>query len=51
MKLEANCLMVQRVIQTQEHKVKKIARKYRDKPYFFFFGRGMASGNCSLKVR
>jgi glucosamine--fructose-6-phosphate aminotransferase (isomerizing) len=43
MKLKQLPDVVQRVIQTQEHKVKKIARKYRDKPYFFFFGRGMAS--------
>lgn len=35
--------VVERVIQTQEDKVKQIARKYRDKPFFFFFGRGMAS--------
>jgi glucosamine--fructose-6-phosphate aminotransferase (isomerizing) len=43
MKLKQMPDVVERVIQTQEHKVKKIARKYRDKPYFFFFGRGMAS--------
>jgi glucosamine--fructose-6-phosphate aminotransferase (isomerizing) len=35
--------VVERVIQTQENKVKKIAKKYRDKPYFFFFGRGTGS--------
>jgi len=43
MKLKQMPDVVERVIQTQEGKVKKIARKYRDKPYFFFFGRGMAS--------
>jgi len=35
--------VVERVIQSQENKVKQIAKKYRDKPYFFFFGRGIAS--------
>jgi glucosamine--fructose-6-phosphate aminotransferase (isomerizing) len=35
--------VVQRVIQTQEQKVRNIAKKYRDRPYFFFFGRGMTS--------
>jgi len=35
--------VVERVIHTQEDKVKQIARKYRDKPYFFFFGRGISS--------
>jgi len=35
--------VVEKVIKTQEGRVKKIARKYRSKPYFFFFGRGMAS--------
>ena len=34
--------VVEKVIKTQEGKVKKIAKKYRSKPYFFF-GRGMAS--------
>jgi glucosamine--fructose-6-phosphate aminotransferase (isomerizing) len=34
--------VVERVIRTQEGKVKQIARKYRDKPYFFF-GRGISS--------
>lgn len=35
--------VVERVIKTQEGKVKQIAKKYRDKPFFFFFGRGIAS--------
>jgi len=35
--------VVERVIQTQEDKVKQIARKYRDEHYFFFFGRGIGS--------
>ena len=43
MKLKQMPDMVERVIQTQDDKVKQIAKKYRDKPYFFFFGRGMAS--------
>jgi len=43
MKLKQMPDMVERVIQTQEGKVKQIARKYRDKPYFFFFGRGIGS--------
>jgi len=43
MKLKQIPDVVERVIRTQEDKVKKIAKKYRDKPYFFFFGRGMAS--------
>jgi glucosamine--fructose-6-phosphate aminotransferase (isomerizing) len=43
MKLKQMPDVVERVIQTQEDKVKQIARKYHDKPYFFFFGRGMAS--------
>jgi len=43
MKLKQMPDVVERVIQTQEDKVKQIANKCRDKPYFFFFGRGMAS--------
>jgi glucosamine--fructose-6-phosphate aminotransferase (isomerizing) len=35
--------VVEKVLKTQEDKVKQIAKKYRDKPYFFFFGRGMAA--------
>ncbi len=35
--------VVERVLQTQEDKVKRIVKKYRDQNYFFFFGRGMAS--------
>jgi glucosamine--fructose-6-phosphate aminotransferase (isomerizing) len=35
--------VVERVIHAAEDKVKSIAKKYHDKPYFFFFGRGMSS--------
>ena len=35
--------VVERVVRTQESKVKQIAKKYHDKPYFFFFGRGISS--------
>ncbi len=35
--------VVEEVIKTQEDKVKQIAKKNCDKPYFFFLGRGMAS--------
>jgi glucosamine--fructose-6-phosphate aminotransferase (isomerizing) len=42
MKLNQMPDVVETVIKTQEGKVKQIARKYRDKPYFFFFGRGAA---------
>lgn len=43
MKLKQMPDVIETVIKTQEGKVKQIARKYRDKPYFFFFGRGVAS--------
>jgi glucosamine--fructose-6-phosphate aminotransferase (isomerizing) len=35
--------VVEKVLQTQEDKVRQIAKKYRGQTYFFFFGRGMAS--------
>jgi len=35
--------VTQKIIHTQEDKIKKIAKKYHDKPYFFFFGRGISS--------
>ncbi|MCW3977277.1 MAG: glutamine--fructose-6-phosphate transaminase (isomerizing) [Candidatus Bathyarchaeota archaeon] len=35
--------IIEKIIQTQEEKVKQIAKKYRDKPYFLFFGRGISS--------
>ncbi len=34
--------ITEEIIQRQEERVKKIARKYRNKPYFLFFGRGMS---------
>lgn len=43
MKLKQMPDVVDKVIQTQEGKVKEIARKYRDRSHFFFFGRGMSS--------
>jgi len=35
--------IIEKILRTQEEKIKQIAKKYRDKPYFFFFGRGMSS--------
>lgn len=35
--------ITEKTIQAQENKVKKIAKKYRDKPYFLFFARGISS--------
>lgn len=34
------------IIQTQEEKIKKLAEKYRDKPCFFFLGRGISSATA-----
>jgi len=42
-KLEQIPDIVERVIQTQEEKVKQLAKKYRDKKCFFFLGRGVSS--------
>ena len=35
--------ITEKILETREDKVKQIARKHRDKPYFLFFGRGMSS--------
>jgi len=35
--------ITEKIVQTQGEKVKQIAKKYRDKPYFLFFGRGISS--------
>ncbi|MBE0512255.1 glutamine--fructose-6-phosphate transaminase (isomerizing) [Candidatus Bathyarchaeota archaeon] len=42
-KLEQIPDIVERIIQTQEEKVKQLAKKYRDKQCFFFLGRGISS--------
>ena len=42
-KLEQMPDIVERIIQTQEEKVKQLAKKYRDKECFFFLGRGISS--------
>ncbi len=42
-KLEQIPDIVERIIQTQEKKVKQLAKKYRDKQCFFFLGRGISS--------
>jgi len=42
-KLEQIPHIVERIIQTQEEKVKQLAGKYRDKQCFFFLGRGISS--------
>jgi len=34
--------IVEEIIETQEEKVRRLARKYRDKPCFFFLGRGIS---------
>lgn len=35
--------ITEKIVQTQGEKVKQIAKRYRDKPYFLFFGRGISS--------
>jgi len=35
--------ITEKILKAQEEKVKQIAKKYRDKPYFLFFGRGISS--------
>jgi len=35
--------IAEKILQTQEERIRQIAKKYRDKPYFFFFGRGVSS--------
>ncbi|MDH4221208.1 MAG: glutamine--fructose-6-phosphate transaminase (isomerizing) [Candidatus Bathyarchaeota archaeon] len=42
-KLEQIPDIVERIVQTQEEKVKQLARKYRGKQCFFFLGRGISS--------
>jgi len=42
-KLEQMPDIIQRIIQTQEEKIKQVAKKYRDKQCFFFLGRGISS--------
>lgn len=42
-KLEQIPDIVERIIQTQEEKIKQLAKKYRDKQCFFFLGRGISS--------
>ena len=42
-KLEQIPDIVERIIQTQEEKVRQLAEKYRDKKCFFFLGRGISS--------
>jgi len=42
-KLEQIPDIIERIIQTQEEKVKQLAKKYRDKQCFFFLGRGISS--------
>jgi len=34
------------ILQTQEEQMKQLARKYRDKPCFFFLGRGISSATA-----
>ncbi len=42
-KLEQIPDIIERIIQTQEKKVKELAKKFRDKKCFFFLGRGISS--------
>ena len=35
--------ITEKIVETQGEKVKQIAKKYRNKPYFLFFGRGINS--------
>jgi len=41
-KLEQMPEIIERIIQTQEEKVKQLAKKYKDKQCFFFLGRGIS---------
>jgi len=45
-KLEQIPDIAETIIQTQEEKIKQIAKKYRDKQCFFFLGRGISSGTA-----
>jgi len=38
--------IVEKVIETQEEKIKQLAKKYRDKRCFFFLGRGVSSASA-----
>ncbi len=42
-KLEQIPEIAEMILKTQEEKIKQIAKKYRDKPCFFFLGRGISS--------
>jgi len=45
-KLEQIPDIVEKVIKTQEEKIKQLAKKYRDKRCFFFLGRGVSSASA-----
>jgi len=45
-KLEQIPDIAETVIQTQEDRIKQIAKRYRDKQCFFFLGRGISSGTA-----
>jgi len=45
-KLEQMPDIVETIIQTQEEKVKQLAKKYRDKQCFFFLGKGISSASA-----
>ena len=45
-KLEQIPDIVEKVIETQEEKIKQLAKKYRDKQCFFFLGRGVSSASA-----
>jgi glucosamine--fructose-6-phosphate aminotransferase (isomerizing) len=45
-KLEQIPSIVEKLIETQEGKIKQLARKYRDKKCFFFLGRGISSSSA-----
>jgi glucosamine--fructose-6-phosphate aminotransferase (isomerizing) len=45
-KLEQIPDIVEKVIETQEEKIKQLAKKYRDKRCFFFLGRGVSSASA-----
>lgn len=45
-KLEKLPEIVEKIIQTQEEKVKQLAKKYRDAKLFFFLGRGISTATA-----
>ena len=45
-KLEQIPDIVEKVIETEEDKIKQLAKKYRDKRCFFFLGRGVSSASA-----